>query len=51
MTGDIFKVRFADCHFDETTLLSLGEEKLKPKERRKISWNTITLSHLGLHTN
>ena len=32
LTGDIFKARFVDCHFDETTFPSLGREKLKTEE-------------------
>ena len=26
MTGDLFKARFADCHFDESVSPTLGEE-------------------------
>ena len=26
LTGDVFTARFADCHFDETTFPTLGEE-------------------------
>jgi len=35
--GDIFKAKFADCHFDETTFLSLEGEKSKTEERCEIS--------------
>ena len=27
LTGDIFKTRFEDCHFDENIFPSLGKEK------------------------
>ena len=29
LTGDIFTARFADCHFDDTVVLSLGRDKNK----------------------
>ncbi|XP_026416591.1 uncharacterized protein LOC113312031 [Papaver somniferum] len=46
LTGDIFKARFADCHFDESNFPSLGGQKLKLEERREISWNTPSIAHL-----
>ena len=37
MTGDIFKARFADCNFDETTFSLLGGEKSETKEQCEIA--------------
>ena len=37
LAGGIFKARFADCHFDETSFPLLGGEKSKIEERREIS--------------
>ena len=51
MTNDIFTVRFADCHFNESFFPSLGGEKSIPKEQREISWKTSTISHLDPCTN
>jgi hypothetical protein len=51
LTGDIFKARFDDCHFNETTFPPLGEEKSLPEARREITWNVSTLSHLDPRTN
>ncbi|XP_026378850.1 uncharacterized protein LOC113273324 [Papaver somniferum] len=51
LTGDVFKARFADCHFDESNFTSLGGEKLKLEERREISWNTPYLSRLDPRTS
>ena len=45
LASDIFKVRFVNCHFDETTFLPLGIEKLKPEEWHKIYFD---IEHLGL---
>ncbi|CAL9009595.1 unnamed protein product, partial [Prunus brigantina] len=58
LTGDIFRARFADCHFDETIFPLLGEEKSVPKgqgklvheEQRELSWDVPTLSHLDPRT-
>ncbi|CAL8994471.1 unnamed protein product, partial [Prunus brigantina] len=58
LTGDIFRARFADCHFDETIFPLLGEEKSVPKEQgklvheeqRELSWAVPTLSHLDPRT-
>ena len=51
MTGDVFRARFADCHFNETVLPQLGGEKSIPKGRHEITWNASTLSHLDQRTN
>ena len=49
MTGELFKARFADCHFDESVYPTLGgEHKLLGKE---IDWNSSSLSHLDPRTN
>ena len=49
MTGDLFKARFADCHFDESVYPTLGgEHKSLGKE---IDWNSSSLSHLDPRTN
>ena len=45
-TGDVFKARFDDCHFDEIVILILGGEKSLPEARREITWNALMLSHL-----
>ena len=50
MTGDVFKARFADCHFDEVNFPSLGGEKLPKEERHEIIWNASSMSHLDPHT-
>jgi hypothetical protein len=34
LTGDIFKARFEDCHFDENIFSSLRKEKSLPKARQ-----------------
>ena len=39
LTGDVFRARFADCHFNETIFPPLGEEKSILEERREITWN------------
>ena len=48
LTGDLFTVRFADCHFDETVFPSLWGDKHAnvPIERRKMLWYAPTMSHL-----
>ena len=46
LIGDVFTVHFADCHFNENVFLSSGGEKLIPEERREITWNASTMSHL-----
>ena len=50
LTGDIFRARFADCHFDEVNFPSLGRDKLPKKERREIIWNASSMSHLNPDT-
>ena len=50
LTGDVFRARFADCHFDEVNFPSLGGDKLPKEERREIIWNASSMSHLDLHT-
>ena len=36
LTGDIFRARFVDCHFDEVNFSSLGGNKLPKEEQREI---------------
>ena len=33
LTGDVFKARFKDCHFNETVFPPLGGEKSLPEAR------------------
>jgi len=51
LTGDIFKARFEDCHFDENIFPSLGKEKSLSEARQEITWNNSTLSHFDPRTN
>ena len=51
MTGNVFRARFADCHFNETVFPQLGGEKSIPEGRHEITWNASTLSHLDQRTN
>ena len=51
LSGDVFRVRFADCHFNENVFPPLGGEKLIPEERQEITWNASTLSHFDPCTN
>jgi hypothetical protein len=51
LTGDIFKARFEDCHFDENLFPLLGKEKSLPEARQEITWNNSTLSHFDPRTN
>jgi hypothetical protein len=51
LIGDIFKVRFEDCHFDENIFTSLGREKSLPEARQEITWNNLTLLHFDPCTN
>jgi hypothetical protein len=46
LTSDIFKVRFDDCHFNETIFPPFRGEKSLPEARREITWNVSTLFHL-----
>ena len=45
-TGDLFTVRFADCHFDEKLYPTLGGET----KQIVISWNELSLSHYDPQT-
>ena len=51
LSGDVFRARFADFHFNETVFSPLGGEKSIPEERREITWNASTLSHFDPCTN
>jgi hypothetical protein len=51
LTGDVFKARFEDCHFNETVFPPLGGEKSLPEARREINWNVSTLSNFDPRTN
>ena len=46
LTGDVFRARFADFHFDEVNFPSLGGDKLPKEEQREIIWNASSMSHL-----
>ena len=51
LTGDLFKARFNDCHFNESIFPPLGGEKSQPEARQGIAWNAINLSYLDPRTN
>ena len=51
LTGDVFRARFTDCHFNETIFPPLEGEKSILEERREITWNASTLSHFDPRTN
>jgi hypothetical protein len=51
LTGDIFKARFEDFHFDENIFSSLGREKSLSEARQEITWNNSMLSHFDPRTN
>ena len=51
LTGDVFRSRFTDCHFNETVFPPLGGEKSVLKERREIIWNASISSHFDPCTN
>ena len=51
MTGNVFRARFADCHFNETVFPQLGGKKSIPEGQHEITWNASTLSHLDQRTN
>ena len=51
LTDDVFTICFTNCHFNESIFLSLGGEKPIPEERRDITWNTSTMSHIDPRTN
>ena len=46
LTGDVFKARFEDCHFNETIFPPLGGEKSLFEAQHEITWNVSTLSYL-----
>ena len=48
MTGDLFIVRFAECHFDESIFPILGGEN--KQQGKEIDWNALSLSHLDPRT-
>ena len=50
LTGDVFRARFADWHFDEVNFPPLVGEKLPKEEQREIIWNASSMSHLDLRT-
>ncbi|CAA7060846.1 unnamed protein product [Microthlaspi erraticum] len=47
-TGDLFKARYADCHFNESVFPTLGEET--KQLGKEISWNELSLSYLDPRT-
>ena len=51
LTGDVFKARFTDCHFNENVFPPLGGEKSILEEQQEITWNVSTLSHFDHRTN
>ena len=51
LTGDVFKARFENCHFNETIFLPLGREKSLLEAWHEITWNISTLSYLNHRTN
>ena len=51
LTGEVFTVRIAGCHFNESVFLSLGGEKPILEEQREITWNASTMSYLDPRTN
>ena len=50
MIGNVFRARFADCHFDEVNFPLLGGDKLPKEERSEIIWNASSMSHLDPRT-
>ena len=50
LIGDVFRVRFEDCYFDEVNFSSLGRDKLPNEERHEIIWNASSMSHLNPRT-
>ena len=51
LIGDVFRVCFADCHFNESVFLSLEGENSIPKKWWEITWNASTITHLDSRTN
>ena len=54
LTGDLFTVRFTDCHFDEIYFLSLGTLKASKEEKQKtidiFSWREKEITHFDPYT-
>ena len=50
LTRNLFTARFADCHFDESVFLPVGEDKPNSNKWREITWNTPSLLHLDPRT-
>ena len=50
MTGDLFKARFVDCHFDESVYPTLGEN-ISRWENRKIGTHHLYLIWILEQTN
>ena len=48
LTGDVFKARFDDCHFNEAMFPALGGEN--KKRENDVSWCVPSLSHLDPRT-
>ena len=46
LTGDVFKARFVDCHFDKVNFPLLGGDKLPKEEQCEIIWNASSMSQL-----
>ena len=51
LTRDVFRAKFADCHFNEIVFPPLGGEKSILEEQREITWNASTLSHFDPRTS
>ena len=51
LTGDVFRARFTNSHFNETVFPPLGGKKSIQEERQEITWNASTLSHFDPRTN
>lgn len=51
LSGNSFKDRFTDWHFDETFFPSLEENKPQNEKQYEITWNISKLSHLDPRTN
>ena len=47
-TGDLFKARFADCHFNESVFSTLGGEN--KQSGSDILWNELSMSYLDPRT-
>ncbi|CAA7051315.1 unnamed protein product [Microthlaspi erraticum] len=47
-TGDLFRARYADCHFNESVFPTLGEET--KQLGKEISWNELSLFYLDPRT-